>query len=180
MTKKIKVTGRRARTIRSTTVKARSVEPQDVARALGGEILGPSVDATKPMPRVAGLRQRLFSALKSSGGRPSLQGTDRRQKIPMSDADWKSLEAIAASLASEGIAAAPGQVASQLLHDAIQAHQAGGESTRGGAWRAATPETLGVAEPRALAHQEVRSVLGARVARCKHLAQALDKVRTAA
>src|SRR5262245_30356311 len=65
------------------------------------------------------LRLELASGIKSRGGRPALEGTARRQKIPMTDADWEKLEALASALRVDGVHATAGQVGAQLLHDAI-------------------------------------------------------------
>jgi hypothetical protein len=82
------------------------------------------------------LRLELAAGIKSRGGRPSLEGTARRQKIPMTDADWEKLEALANALRVDGVHATAGQVGAQLLHDGIaRVSGASGaypdESTRG-------------------------------------------------
>ena len=53
--------------------------------------------------------------LRSTGGRPGL-GELRRQKIPLSDADWEILITLAEAIADEEIHPTPGQLASQILH----------------------------------------------------------------
>ena len=63
-----------------------------------------------PGSLLAELRQALAAALKSSGGRPTLEGTARRQKIPMSDPDWAKLEELARAFRAEGVHATAGQV----------------------------------------------------------------------
>lgn len=55
----------------------------------------------------------------STGGRPSLEGTDRRQKIPTSDADWKRFEEIAERLTDAELRPSAGQVAGVLLHESL-------------------------------------------------------------
>jgi hypothetical protein len=65
------------------------------------------------------LREHLAAALKSSGGRPALEGTARRQKIPMSDSDWAKLEELALGFRADGVHVTAGQVGAQLLHEAI-------------------------------------------------------------
>ena len=89
------------------------------------------------------LRLELAAGIKSRGGRPALEGTARRQKIPMTDADWEKLEALASALRVDGVHATAGQVGAQLLHDAIaQVSGTSGaypdDSTRGGRTLAAS------------------------------------------
>jgi hypothetical protein len=120
--KRIKIVGPREQTVRSTTPTAKAIDPEVLAQSLGAHYVG-SVDgdgSSLSNPAFAGLRRRLLSALRSTGGRPGLAGTERRQKIPMTDRDWKQLEDLAALLCSDGFAPTPGQVAGQLLHDAIE------------------------------------------------------------
>jgi len=66
------------------------------------------------------LRAEVTSRLSSSGGRPSLDGTTRRQKIPLSDTDWALLEQLAENLADQEYRPSPSQVASILLHRALK------------------------------------------------------------
>ena len=120
MTKRVKLTKARARRIRSTSRTATKVDPALVAFALGAENIEAYVAGPLGSPALGDLRRRLFLGLKSSGGRPGLEGAERRQKIPMSDDDWERLQEIASSLASEAATPTAGQVASQLLHDAIE------------------------------------------------------------
>jgi hypothetical protein len=88
------------------------VEPADVAKALGAEPVG-KVDS-RATPSMAGLYRELAERLRSTGGRPALQGATRRQKIPLTDADWNELERL-----SERLSATPGQIASVLLHQIL-------------------------------------------------------------
>jgi len=73
----------------------------------------------RPVSKVESLRSALLESLCSSGGRPALNGATRRQKVPMSEADWQALERIASELGDEVPGLAAGQVAGQLLHDSI-------------------------------------------------------------
>lgn len=56
----------------------------------------------------------------SSGGRPGIEGTSFRAKVPVGDLDWHRLEAIAASLSAQGFTPSAGQVASVLLSMALR------------------------------------------------------------
>jgi hypothetical protein len=112
MTRRIRDTGARERRLRDTGSRERRVEPADLAKALGAEPVG-SVEAS-PMFSMEGLYRELAERLRSTGGRPALEGATRRQKIPLTDADWNELERL-----SERLSATPGQIASVLLHQVL-------------------------------------------------------------
>jgi len=115
MTKRIKTSGVKARRIRSASKPTALVDPQLAAKALGAERVMSMPINTSP-PALRELRYQLFSALKSRGGRPGLEGAELRPKIPMSLEDWHQLEALANELAADGFAPTAGQVGAQLLH----------------------------------------------------------------
>lgn len=112
MTKRVRDTSARERRVRDTGSRERRLEPEDLAEALGAEPVG-RADAS-PLFSMAGLHRELAERLRSTGGRPALEGATRRQKIPLTDADWSELERI-----SERLRATPGQVASVLLHQVL-------------------------------------------------------------
>ena len=116
--KRIKDTSPTQPRIRDTSPLQPRVDPLMVARALGAEVIGTVPKGLNPMA-FAALRQDLFRRLVSTGGRPSLEGVDRRQKVPISDEDWKRLRRLAARLATPTQRPAPAQVASALLHLAL-------------------------------------------------------------
>jgi hypothetical protein len=117
MKKRIRITSGRPRAVRSTTRTARSIDPRSFAEQLGADPLG--LAAGTNVPALDALQRTLLLTLRSQGGRPALDGAVRRQKIPMTDADWEALENIARSLQAKGLNATAGQVGGQLLHDAI-------------------------------------------------------------
>ena len=94
------------------------VDPSMIARALGAEPIATLPKGRNPMA-FERLRHEIARRLLSTGGRPSLQGVDRRQKIPVSDQDWKRLCRLAARLATATQRPAPAQVASALLRIAL-------------------------------------------------------------
>jgi hypothetical protein len=110
----------RAQRVNRRGAKSRRASSTDDSGVDGGR-LAPTdarASATTSTPLLS-LRQKLAAGLKSTGGRPALEGADRRQKIPMADADWVAVEQIARAFQAEGVHATPGQVAAQLLHDAV-------------------------------------------------------------
>jgi len=89
------------------------------ARASHGRELGGTHPQHSDGFEASSLREKLAAGLRSTGGRPALEGADRKQKIPMADADWATVGQLARAFQADGVHATPGQVAAQLLHDAI-------------------------------------------------------------
>jgi KaiC/GvpD/RAD55 family RecA-like ATPase len=118
MSKRLKLKPARTRALGLAPPKVRAVDSERALGALGAERFVTAAKGGSPLA-LATLRRGLLAALRSSGGRPTLEGASRRQKIPMSDADWQALEGIAARLKAEGSNVSAGQVASQLLSGAI-------------------------------------------------------------
>lgn len=111
----IKVTGKTLRKARDRGQWLARVEPAEVAAALGAM---PAADETTRPQSPLGLfavRQGLAERLRSTGGRPGL-GELRRQKIPLSEADWPVLVSLAEALADEDVHPAAGRLASESLH----------------------------------------------------------------
>lgn len=123
MTRRIKVTSPTAPSVRVTSKLARSVPAELIAEKLGAERVDPPLDTRLSPQALDALRRHLHATLKSQGGRPRLEGSERRQKIPMTHADWERLEEIADILRASGQVATAGQIAAKLLHDAIVAVQ---------------------------------------------------------
>ena len=90
-------------------------------QALGAEECQNEETKIKGSPlQLIALRQELYSRLRSTGGRRSLKGVSRRQKIPLSEEDWEKLQKLAEQNQSEKITPSPAQVASVLLHQALE------------------------------------------------------------
>ena len=123
MTKKIVDTGTPLKAIRDVSKTLPKVDPEQIVAALGAEkITDAQVDASNPLSMYA-LRAELFRRLQSTGGRPALEGTTRRPKIPVSDQEWQELESIAAAVTQEDCSPSAGQVASVLLNLALRSIQ---------------------------------------------------------
>jgi hypothetical protein len=114
----IKVTGKTVRRVRDTGPTLPRVEPERVREAVGADAEAGAAGRPQGPVALFGLRQSLSERLRSTGGRPTL-GHTRRQKIPMSEADWDLLCKLAEELADEGGSPSPGQVASELLHQRL-------------------------------------------------------------
>jgi hypothetical protein len=79
------------------------------------------------------VREELFQRLQTTGGRPSLSGTSRRTKIPLSDRQWEELEDIAKDVASPGFSPSPGQIASVLISLSLRSLHASERAGEGAA-----------------------------------------------
>jgi hypothetical protein len=94
------------------------LDPADLAAALGAKPAGAAVAAQGPLTLLA-VRQELFRRLHSSGGRPGFADADKVAKVPLSEAQWKRLEELAAAVSEEGFSPSAGQVANVLLNWAL-------------------------------------------------------------
>jgi hypothetical protein len=109
--KRIKLVGKTLPKIKLPDPNVQRIDPVEFARSIGA-VPGES-------PLLVRVRRELDENLRSRGGRPGIEGAELRPKIPMSERDWNRLEALAHELATEHATPTPGQVASRLLHDAL-------------------------------------------------------------
>ena len=114
----IKVTSKTVSRIGHVGKTQPKVDPKAMAAALGAE----AEDAAflPPPHELQHVARQLADRLESRGGRPGLEGAERRQKIPLTSEDWSSLERIARRLSRPGHRVSPGQAASALLHEKLQ------------------------------------------------------------
>jgi hypothetical protein len=116
MARKITTTDRPRARIRDLGSTLPRTDSATVAEVLGAEDAGISLETKRGPVSLFLLRAELASRLQTTGGRPALEGTTRRVKIPLTDSQWQGLEELAASLSSEiGFAPSAGQVASVLI-----------------------------------------------------------------
>lgn len=90
------------------------LDPAEVAAALGAKPAGVSVTGQGPLTLLA-VRQELFRRLQSTGGRPGFADADKIGKVPLSAAQWKRLEELAAAVSEDGFSPSAGQVANVLI-----------------------------------------------------------------
>ncbi len=121
MTGEIRSTSKTMRTIKSTTRRHRTIDHAQIARSLGVEVNDEptSRDLSGSSPALFALRQDLYRLLRSTGGRRSLKGAGKRHKIPLMEGDWERLEDAARASGNEDIHPSPAQVASLLIHHAL-------------------------------------------------------------
>jgi len=120
MTKRIPTSDPTVKRIRTSDPTVRRLDPKTVADALGGELCPERIEGQPGPVTLYALRQELLRRRQSSGGRPGIEGTSFRAKVPVGDQDWHRLEAIAASLSAQGFTPSAGQVASVLLSMALR------------------------------------------------------------
>jgi hypothetical protein len=120
MAARLKITSRSAGAIRHAGTAARTVGPEAIAKALGaGEIVSRENVQGAPISLHA-LRRELEKRVRSTGGRPALDGATKIQKIPLNPEDWSRLEKIADKLSQQGVSATAGQVASVMVHSQLE------------------------------------------------------------
>ncbi len=119
MTAKLKITSRSLGTIRHVGTVAQPVGPKAIAKALGAEIVSRENVHGAPISLYA-LRRELERRIRSTGGRPALEGATKIQKIPLKPEDWSRLEALADELSRQGVSATAGQVASVMVHSQLE------------------------------------------------------------
>lgn len=111
---------RKTRRVRASRAKTRRIDPESLARALGAERVVSAPGLRGSTPATLAARAELLHRLRSTGGRPALDGTTMRRQVSFTPEDWAELERIAEKLAeTDGVKTTPGQVASALLHRAL-------------------------------------------------------------
>jgi hypothetical protein len=120
MTKRIQTSDPAVKRLHDSSVTVHRLDPKAVADALGGEPCPERIEGQPGPLTLYALRQELLRRRQSSGGRPGIEGTSFRAKVPVGDQDWHRLEAIASSLSAQGFTPSAGQVASVLLSIALQ------------------------------------------------------------
>src|SRR5690348_16828917 len=115
MLKRIQHIGPTVKRIRTTLSPLKRIDGRAVAEALGAEPCADRLYGKLGPISLSALGSELFRRRQSSGGRPGIEGTDFRAKIPLAEQDWARLERIANSLSTEGFSPSAGQVASLLL-----------------------------------------------------------------
>jgi sugar phosphate isomerase/epimerase len=92
----------------------------DVVAAFGARALGINSGDDKAPVALLTIRDALMQRLRSTGGRPALSGDGSRQRVQVSAEDWKSIVDIASHMEVGRHKASPAQVASALIHLALE------------------------------------------------------------
>lgn len=116
MAKKINVVGTAIERIHITGAVLPRVEPAEFAAALGAEPCGERRSKRLDLVSLGDVGTELIKRLRSTGGRPALDGATKRCKVPLSPEDVAALERIIAEIERQtGTRPALGQIASVIL-----------------------------------------------------------------
>jgi len=120
--KKIRSIGTEQIKIRSIGTTNTRVDSTFLEKSLGAEKLGIKAETRQPSISLLALSQFFSKRLKSSGGRPSLSGTQKqRTKISLLEDDWGKLKKLSSYYKEkEGINVTPSQIASAALHKSLE------------------------------------------------------------
>jgi len=91
-----------------------------VTTALGGRPLGRNTGDDKAPVALLTIRDALMQRLRTTGGRPALSGDGPRQRVQVSAEDWQAITDIASHVVVGRHKASPAQVASVLIHLALE------------------------------------------------------------
>jgi hypothetical protein len=125
MTKPLLIAKPATKRIKPSEPGVRRLDPEAVAAALGGEPCPEEIRGQPGPITLFALRTELANRRQSSGGRPGIEGTNFRAKIPVGDREWHRLESIAHELSAQGFSPSAGQVASVLLSLALRSISSG-------------------------------------------------------
>jgi hypothetical protein len=115
MSAKIKfISGKSKSTLRDISKKSPQVDPAQVKKAFQANAVGSSNGLD-----LFALRESMSRLLRSSGGRPSLEGAESQVKIPKIEMDWTMINALALATADLPHKPSPTQVAAIVLHLAL-------------------------------------------------------------
>ncbi len=96
----------------------RRIMPEEIEKGLDAERVDAIPSGGSPISAYA-VRQELFRRLRSTGGRPGLDGADIKPKVPMRQSRWKKLEELVTRLETESFHPTPAQLASVILDAGI-------------------------------------------------------------
>lgn len=117
----VKLVGRTAREqLRNTSRKPQAIIPRDVVAAFDGRPLSMAVGNTQAPDTLLAVRDILMDRLRSTGGRPGLAGEGSRQRVQVSAQDWQRIADIADHVEVGRHKPSPAQVASVLIHLALE------------------------------------------------------------
>lgn len=102
------------RRIRDTSPRAESVDTEFVRASLGATVAGSSKGLD-----LFEVHETLGRLLRSSGGRPTLEGTTAQVKIPKIESDWEKLADLVAHSPKREHKPSAGQMAAVLIHLAL-------------------------------------------------------------
>ena len=118
---KLKLVGRTARDrLKNTSRRPQAIAAQDVVAAFKGRPLSMTVGNTRAPDMLLAVRNALMDRLRSTGGRPGLDGEGSRQRVQVSARDWQRIADIADHVDVGRHKPSPAQVASVLIRLALE------------------------------------------------------------
>jgi hypothetical protein len=129
MAKKINIVGKKAERIRNTGPSLPRIEPSEFAAGIGAEPCGePHSKNLDPISLLA-LGNELLKRLRSTGGRPSLEGATEQCKVPLRPEDMAALQEMQKAIEQKtGTKPSIGQVASIILRTRLDEMESGDSS----------------------------------------------------
>jgi hypothetical protein len=122
MAKKINIVGKKAERIQNTGPSLPRIEPSEFAAALGAEPCGEAHSEHLDPISLLALGNELLKRLRSTGGRPSLEGATEQCKVPLRPEDIAALEQMQKAIEKEtGTRPSIGQLASVILRRHLDA-----------------------------------------------------------
>ena len=116
MAKKINFIGKKAERIHNTGPSLPRIEPSEIAAALGAEPCGERHSKNLDPISLLALGNELLKRLRSTGGRPSLEGATEQCKVPLRPEDMAALEEITNTIQQKtDTKPSLGQIASVIL-----------------------------------------------------------------
>lgn len=119
MATKIRDTGPVQPPVRDSGPTMAKVDPGSVAKALGAEAVVEIPGGASHSLSMRVLGPELARRMRSTGGRPGLDGANEPMRIPVRNEDAERLHQVAEELGKEGVHVTPGQVGSVLIHRAV-------------------------------------------------------------
>lgn len=117
----IKLVARTARnTLKNKSSKPTPLPIRDVVTALNGRPLAMKIGNTLAPVTLLAIREVLMERLRSTGGRPALSGDSSRQRVQVLAKDWQKITSIANRVEVGRHKPSPAQVASVLIHFALE------------------------------------------------------------
>lgn len=117
MAKKVKLIEKEQKRILVSNKPLERIEPVTLAAGIGAVPCGVQVTANVDPISLAELGSALISRLRSSGGRPALEGATEICRVPVSQKDLQRLEEMTCEVAQQtGTRPSPGQLASLIVH----------------------------------------------------------------
>lgn len=105
--------------IKDTSKAQRKIGKAEFVGLIGAEDTGIKVNRKLGPLSMHALKKFLMQKLRSSGGRPTIEGrANKRNKIPMVAGDWEKLEALAQKYADQ-LKTTPGQIAAAIIHQVL-------------------------------------------------------------